>query len=140
MAAAAARPLDIAARLAAVRDFMQLEASDSLSAANKRIANILKSADQAIADEVDAGLFRDPQESALQGELASVSTDVAPLLEARNYGEALTRMASLRQPVDAFFDGVMVMDDDLAVRGNRLALLRRLRELFLHVADFSRLQ
>jgi glycyl-tRNA synthetase beta chain len=64
---------------------------------------------------------------------------VEPLLARRDYTEALQRLARLREPVDAFFDSVMVMDENAELRGNRLGLLAALRQLFLHTADLSRL-
>jgi glycyl-tRNA synthetase beta chain len=134
------RPLDFDRRLRAVSSFRKLPAAASLSAANKRIANILRKADQRIATEPDPALYAEPAEKALADAIAAVETQTAPLLAAQDYTAALTAMATLRDTVDAFFDAVMVMCDDAAMRDNRLALLNRLRELFLRVADISRLQ
>jgi glycyl-tRNA synthetase beta chain len=133
-------PLDFDARLRAVERFLKLEAAKSLAAANKRIANILRKTQLPATQVVNTDLLRVPAERRLHGELERLRPQVEPLLEQRNYTEALQRLAQLREPVDAFFDSVMVMDDDLQLRGNRLALLVQLRDLFLHTADLSRLQ
>ncbi len=133
-------PLDFDARLRAVERFLKLEAAKSLASANKRIANILRKTQLPATQVVNTDLLRAPAERRLHGELERLRPQVEPLLEQRNYTEALQRLALLREPVDAFFDSVMVMDDDLQLRGNRLALLVQLRNLFLHTADLSRLQ
>ena len=132
-------PLDFDARLRAVERFLKLEAAASLAAANKRIANILRKTQLPATQAVNTELLRAPAERRLHGELERLRPQVEPLLEQRNYTEALQRLAQLREPVDAFFDSVMVMDDDLQLRGNRLTLLAQLRNLFLHTADLSRL-
>ena len=116
---------------------MTLDAALSLSAANKRIANILRGADDDIPEHVDESLLREDGEQALHRQVAALTGQVEPLLEARRYAEALTALASLREAVDAFFDHVLVMADDDALRRNRLALLAGLRRLFLQTADFS---
>lgn len=131
--------VDFARRLAAVQTFVALEPAASLAAANKRIANILKKAEDQGGDAVKEKLLTDAAEVALAAALESARTKVAPMLEAREYAEALTALAELRDPVDHFFDDVMVMADDKATRNNRLSLLRELRALFLDVADISRL-
>ena len=129
---------DFAARLHAVQAFMQLEAATSLAAANKRTANILRQADgsQRTTDET---LLTESAELALHGALQQARAAVEPLLDSRDYTAALQALAALREPVDTFFDDVMVMADDAALRDNRLALLAELRALFLGVADISRL-
>lgn len=131
--------LDIDARLNAVVAFVRHDAAESLAAANKRIANILRQANYTADDEPDTALFDAAAEQTLYGSMHAARDDVAPLLNERRYTEVLTRLADLRQPVDAFFDDVMVMADDEAVKQNRLALLARLRAQFLDVADISRL-
>lgn len=131
--------VDFERRLDAVSRFSDLDDADSLSAANKRIANILKKAETDESRAVDASLLNDDAEKALYTEVQSTAADVEPLLNAREYSAALTRMAALRPSVDAFFDDVMVMADDDAIRTNRLALLSELRGMFLKVADISRL-
>ena len=99
---------------------------DKLTGVEKRFTEIEK-------------LLSDPAELALWTELGAAKTAVAPMLEAREYTGALTTLAGLREAVDQFFDGVMVMADDKATRNNRLALLAGMRALFLDVADISRL-
>ncbi len=127
-------------RLRAVSAFRKLPEAESLSAANTRITNILKKSKQAIADSVDTNLFESTEEKSLYDAIQSSLTNVEPLLEKGDYTTALTNLASLREPVDRFFDNVMVMADDDAIRNNRLALLNTLRQLFLRIADLSRLQ
>ena len=90
--------------------------------------------------EVRPDLLTEAAEQALAGRLVELSSEAIPLMEAGLYGDALNRLASLREPVDAFFDQVLVMAEDPAVRDNRIALLNELGSLFLRVADFSRLQ
>ena len=135
-----ARPLDFEQRMHAVRAFRKLDAADSLSAANKRIRNILRKADTDIPDRCDKTLLQEPAEQALATAIGELETMVRPLLEQRAYTDALCKLAALRAPVDAFFDSVMVMAEDTRLRDNRLALLNSLSELFLQVADISRLQ
>ena len=112
---------------------------DSLAAANKRIANILRQADAPGDAKVREKLLDEPAERALWSALRDARHAVGPMVDARDYTDALTRLADLRAPVDLFFDDVMVMTDDDATRNNRLALLGELRALFLDVADISRL-
>ena len=133
-----ASPLDFDRRLAAVMNFMTLEQAQTLAAANKRVANILRKAeDEAIPAQPNPALFQDAEEKQLYEELVAAESIVEPLLKSRNYTDALSHLARLRAPVDAFFDAVMVMTEDPAVRRNRLALLARMRESFLRVADLS---
>jgi glycyl-tRNA synthetase beta chain len=131
--------VDFERRLEAVQTFIALEPAASLASANKRIANILKKAEQPHGTAVKEKLLTDPAELALWAALRGAKESVAPLMEAREYTAALTALAGLREPVDQFFDAVMVMVDDKATRDNRLALLGELRALFLDVADISRL-
>ena len=109
----------------------------ALAAANKRIANILKSAEPDPDARVEPSLFDAAEEDALFRSLQELSREHASRLERRDYEGVLERLASLRGPVDAFFDGVMVMADDPEQRRNRIALLTQLRERFLDVADLS---
>lgn len=132
-----ASPLDLHQRLIAVCGFMQLEAADSLAAANKRIANILRSADSPPDQTIDDSLFENARERALFDAIGQVTGPHRTDLAARDYERALTRLAGLREPVDAFFDDVMVMADDARLRDNRLAMLDRIRRLFLDIADIS---
>ncbi len=131
--------LDFDRRLAAVQTFARLEQAESLAAANKRIANILRKAGSPDGASVKKKLLQEEAEIALNNAIENAADKVKPLLKVRNYAEALNELAGLREPVDRFFDDVMVMADDEAVRQNRLALLNRLRALFLDVADISRL-
>lgn len=131
-------PLDFIQRLVAVKAFRQLPEAESLAAANKRIRNILKKSDTLSADKVGA-LVENAEIQLL--EAASLSAeDIKPLLAERDYQGTLNRLAQLRGAVDAFFDNVMVMTDDLELRANRLALLNLLSEQFLTCADISKLQ
>lgn len=134
------RPLDFDLRMQAVRTFSDMPEADSLSAANKRIRNILRKSDTAIPERLDNALLQEPAEQDLASAIHEQSGRVAPLFEQRAYTDALRTLASLQQPVDRFFDDVMVMADDTALRDNRLALLNSLSRLFLEVADISQLQ
>ncbi len=134
------RPLDFDRRARAVGAFRDRPEAASLAAANKRIRNILRRVDTVLPFEVRPDLLTEEAEQALAGRLVELSSEAIPLMEAGLYGEALNRLASLREPVDAFFDQVLVMAEDPAVRNNRIALLNELGSLFLRVADFSRLQ
>ena len=133
-----ASPLDFDARLAALARFLQLPDAAALASANKRIANILKKNDASGA-AVAPERFTEPEERALAAALARLRPEVSERIAARDYTAALSRLAELRPAVDAFFDKVMVMHEDPAVRANRLALLGALRALFLEIADLSRL-
>ena len=132
---------DFDARLKAVAAFAQLEPAASLAAANKRTANILRQAhyDEHGNGRLDTALLSDAAEKSLYAALQAARQDVAPMLAARAYADALNELAGLREEVDTFFDEVMVMTEDEAVRTNRLALLAELRGLFLDIADVSRL-
>jgi len=131
--------VDFDRRLAAVQTFSRLEQAESLAAANKRIANILRKAGDPTGLSVNEKLFELDAEAALHSALDNSREKVAPMLEQRRYAEILNELADLRDPVDRFFDDVMVMADDETVKNNRLALLGELRALFLDVADISRL-
>ncbi len=134
-----ASPLDFDDRLRALASFLKLPDAAELTAANKRIANILRKAGEQPSPRVDPGLLADAEERKLAAEVEALRQDVERLVTARRYEEALARLASLRGPVDAFFDKVLVMADDVRVRANRLALLAALQRLFLHIANLSRL-
>ncbi|MFT4808026.1 MAG: glycyl-tRNA synthetase beta chain [Paraglaciecola sp.] len=131
------RPADFAARVEAVKSFNTLESADALAAANKRVANILS---KNLYDEdvtFNKALLLEPAEIALAQGLESVEARIKPMLEQSDYTNALVVLAELRQPIDQFFDNVMVMADDESVKRNRLTLLSRLRGLFLCCADIS---
>jgi len=134
-----ASPLDFDARLRALVEFLQLPDAQSLAAANKRIANILRKSTEPVRDQFDPGLLIDPAEQILGEQIEAIARQVEPRFAAREYTSALKSLAVLRKAVDDFFDSVMVMADDATLRGNRLALLRRLQGLFMHAADLSRL-
>jgi glycyl-tRNA synthetase beta chain len=134
-----ASPLDFDQRLRALSAFLQHPDAAGLTAANKRIANILRKAGEQPSPRVDPGLLADAEERKLATEIEALRQDVERLVTARRYQEALTRLASLRGPVDAFFERVLVMAEDVRVRANRLALLAALQRLFLHIANLSRL-
>jgi glycyl-tRNA synthetase beta chain len=139
MAREPASLVDFDRRLAAMQTFARLEQAESLAAANKRIANILRKAGDPEGLEVKEALLELDAEKSLHSSLVNSREKVGPLLEHRRYAEILNELADLRDPVDRFFDDVMVMADEEAVRNNRLALLSELRALFLDVADISRL-
>ena len=134
------RPVDFDQRMRAVAAFRNLPESASLAAANKRIRNILRKSGAEVPGVHDHRLLQEPAEHDLSKAINELIDEVDPLFEQRDYTEALCRLAALREPVDRFFDTVMVMADDLQLRNNRLALLNSLSELFLRVADISKLQ
>ena len=135
------RPLDFMHRLEAVTAFRQLEQAESLAAGNKRISNILRKNDaEDVALTIAGNLLQEDAEKALADKLAQASKDLAPLTAKADYSGVLNYLAGMRETIDAFFDQVMVMADDEAVRQNRLALLNQTRTLFLGVADISCLQ
>ena len=118
---------DFDRRIDAIGIFAALPEAAALAAANKRIGNILRKAeDVVIPDSVDAALLAEPAESALAEAVAAAIAQTTPALESKDYVSALTRLAGLRPQVDAFFDGVMVNAENPALRANRLALLKQL--------------
>lgn len=127
-------------RLKALQAFRVLPQAEALAAANKRIRNILKQAGNLPVTKIDPALLREPAERQLAQEVEALHARVEALLDENNYAEALRALASLRPAVDAFFDQVMVMAEDMALRHNRLALLANLSNLFLGAADISKLQ
>lgn len=130
---------DLIERLEAVRAFSALPQAEALAAANKRIGNILKKTSAPADSVVRAELLMEPAEKALAAELDQVAPVVQHKFEAREYAQALSALAQLRDAVDAFFNDVMVMADDEALRNNRLALLTRLHVQMNRVADLSKL-
>jgi glycyl-tRNA synthetase beta subunit len=131
--------LDIDLRLRALEPFLKMSEAESLAAANKRIANILRKAPDDVTGAVDTSRLQDGPERQLFEHVLSMERAVNPLFARREYTQALTQLATLRDDVDRFFDSVMVMAEDAEVRANRLGLLLRLRALFLQFADLSRL-
>ncbi|WP_198781727.1 glycine--tRNA ligase subunit beta [Shewanella putrefaciens] len=134
------RPADFDSRINAVSHFRSLEASSALAAANKRVSNILAKVEGALPTTINASLLTETAEQALAAKLNELQPQLAPLFANADYQQALTLLAGLRESVDQFFEDVMVMADDEALKNNRLALLNNLREQFLHVADISLLQ
>ena len=133
------RPLDFDNRIKAVSVFRQLAEAESLAAANKRVANILKKSSLDNVAPVDESLFVEDAEKTLFNTLNKLSQSVEPLFENGDYESALTKLSSLKDPIDDFFDSVMVMVDDEAVKNNRIALLIIMNQLFMKAADLSRL-
>jgi len=134
------RLADVQRRLKAVTAFVALPESEALAAANKRISNILKKANASeIPSKVEPALFSETAESALAEAIAGAKKIAESHYDGGDYAASLTALASLRAPVDAFFDGVMVNADDVKVRANRLALLSELHGTMNRVADLSRL-
>ena len=130
---------DIPKRLAAVRAFAALPEAASLAAANKRVGNILKKVGVPVTAKIDAALLREAAEAALDAALAEVKPKADAAFERGDYAASLQSLAALRGPVDAFFDGVMVNVEDVALRTNRLGLLATLHAAMNRVADLSRL-
>lgn len=134
------RPRDFDARVRAVTTFRKLPEAEALAAANKRISNILRQAKEAVATTIDKSKLVEAAEKTLAKQVQTMATKVAPMFAQHNYTDALCQLAELRGAVDAFFDSVMVMAEDVGLRNNRLALLKQLSDLFLQTADLSRLQ
>ncbi|WP_434628800.1 glycine--tRNA ligase subunit beta [Chromobacterium sp. CV08] len=136
LALAPSRISEVRAVLAAVAGFKSLPEAAALAAANKRVNNILKKAEGEIA-AVDEALLQEAAEQALFAAVRELAPAVEAKFAAHDFAGALAQLASLKAPVDAFFDGVMVMADDARVRANRIALLAGLAALFNRVADIS---
>ncbi len=139
VAVAPTRPLDFNLRLKAVHDFFssQRVAAESLAAANKRIANILVKQKEATGALVNPELFIEPAEIALAKKVTGSSAKARQYFAQGEYSKGLLGLAKLKAPIDDFFDSVMVMDENVDVRNNRLSLLTSIRGLFLEVADIS---
>jgi glycyl-tRNA synthetase beta chain len=131
------RPLDFDRRLRAVKAFSEMDEAETLSAANKRTANILKKSGVDNTLQVDGKRLNEPAEKALFEAIEKVAPRIEPLCRKGEYTRALQTLAGLRQPVDRFFDEVLVMADEPALRENRLALLQRLSGLFTAIADIA---
>ncbi|SEK79057.1 glycine--tRNA ligase subunit beta [Ectothiorhodospira marina] len=132
------RPLDFDRRVRAVETFLGLPEAEPLAAAHKRIHNILRKVEGDLPEQVDPERLQEDAERALHERLEALWAPVSAHFDVGEYTQGLTELATLREPVDAFFDQVMVMAEDAALRDNRLALLNRLAGLFLRVADLSR--
>ena len=135
-----ARLTDFQKRLAAVQAFRQRPEAESLAAANKRIRNILRKIEVTEGLAVQAAGLQEAVEISLLQAALKAREDTRPLLQAGDYPAALLRLSSLKDSVDTFFDAVMVMCDDPVLRQNRLGLLAFIENLFLDIADISRLQ
>jgi glycyl-tRNA synthetase beta chain len=132
-----ARPLDFSRRVTAVNTFSHLADSAALAAANKRVSNILQKQQNAIPETFDSALLSEAAEKELAAAIVRLAAEVTPLFDNGQYTQGLEKLAGLKKQVDSFFEDVLVMADDPAVRANRLALLNQLRCLFLRVADIS---
>ncbi|MDP5215153.1 glycine--tRNA ligase subunit beta [Pseudoalteromonas tunicata] len=134
------QPLDFDRRVKAVSHFRNLEQAAALAAANKRVANILAKNDFKAAEQVNETLLVEAAEKELAAQVKRYQAELAPVIAAGDYQSVLEKLAAIREPVDTFFDNVMVMAEDEAVKQNRFTLLNELRSLFLQVADISVLQ
>ena len=129
--------LDFDHRIKAVLQFQTLPEATSLSAANKRVANILKKQTKTHFKPVNADLFEFDAESQLSKALTAKSKEVEKLYEKSDYEKALFALSDLKKPIDDFFDTVMIMVDDEKKKQNRLALLSSIHQLLSKVADIS---
>jgi len=132
-------PLDALARLQALKEFLSMPEAVVLAAINKRIANILKKTTPGSQVTVDAGALTEEAERNLHRTLSELRAPVEEAAAERRYAQSLKALVALRAPVDEFFERVMVMDEDIGRRNNRLALLREVQRLLGGVADLSRL-
>jgi len=140
LARSPSKPTDFDQRVKAVQSFKSMDSAASLAAANKRVGNILAKSDEEISGNVDEALLQEESETTLYRLVNQTEGVVKPLIADGKYNDALTHLSELKEPVDAFFEHVMVNADDDKVRINRLNLLFRLRQLFLEIADISLLQ
>jgi glycyl-tRNA synthetase beta chain len=133
-------PLDFEKRIKAVTFFGELPEAATLAAANKRVGNILAKFDGELYQRFNADLATEQAERDLANIYQEINLKVSPLMADKNYQAALTELAQLKAPIDTFFDNVMVMSDDEAVKINRLTLLNQIRNTFFAIADISVLQ
>lgn len=134
------KPADFDARIKAVTHFRTLPEASSLAEANKRVSNILSKAQVQIPDTINTALLEAGAEGELAKQVVILNDKLAPYFNEGRYQDALVELSSLKSPVDEFFASVMVMADDEKIKLNRLALLKKLQNLFLKVADISLLQ
>ncbi|MCO6560431.1 MAG: glycine--tRNA ligase subunit beta [Gilliamella sp.] len=134
------KPADFDARVKAVTHFRTLPEASSLAEANKRVSNILSKVEVTIPEQINAALLETGAEGELAKKLAILTDKLSPYFSESRYQDALIELSSLKETVNAFFDSVMVMVDNEGIRLNRLALLKKLQNLFLKVADISLLQ
>ncbi|ASG66863.1 glycine--tRNA ligase subunit beta [Idiomarina piscisalsi] len=140
LARSPSKPVDFDKRVKAVEAFKSLDSAESLAAANKRVGNILAKSKESIDGQVQPSLLQEAPEKALYQLLDETEKTVKPLIQDGNYTDALTQLSNLKEPVDEFFEHVMVNAEKNDIRLNRLNLLYRLRQLFLEIADISLLQ
>lgn len=140
LARSPSKPTDFDQRVKAVQSFKSMDSAASLAAANKRVGNILAKSNEEISGNLDETLLQEESETTLYRLVEQTESAVKPLIADGKYSDALTHLSELKEPVDAFFEHVMVNADDDKVRINRLNLLFRLRQLFLEIADISLLQ
>ena len=133
-------PLDFEKRIKAVTHFGELPEAATLAAANKRVGNILAKFDGQLYVAFKAELASEQAERDLANVYQEISLTVGPLMKDKNYQAALSELAHLKAPIDTFFDNVMVMSDDEAIKINRLTLLNEIRNSFFAIADISVLQ
>jgi glycyl-tRNA synthetase beta chain len=133
------RPLDFEQRMVAVNEFLNLPEAEPLTAGNKRIQNILKKQEQPVDGHIQVDLLQESAEKSLFDAVTEITPRIRAATAERAYTDALTELAQLRAPIDRFFDEVMVMADDAAIRRNRLALLQQTGALFLSIADLTQL-
>jgi glycyl-tRNA synthetase beta chain len=133
------RPLDFDRRIRAVTEFNCLAAAEHLAAANKRIRNILKQSAADTGSAINESLLEDPREQTLFSEMTRIRREVAALTQAAEYNSALQLLSGLQPCIDDFFDHVLVMHEDPAIQQNRIALLKSVSDMFLAIADISRL-
>ena len=133
-------PLDFEKRIKAVTFFGELPEAATLAAANKRVGNILAKFDGQLYQAFNTDLATEQAEQDLADIYQQISLKITPLMADKNYQAALTELAQLKAPIDTFFDSVMVMSDDEAVKVNRLTLLNEIRNSFFAIADISALQ
>ena len=132
------KPYDFARRIQAVSSFVKLDESSSLAAANKRVSNLLDKVDAAsLSTEVRESLLIDDSEKLLFQQLHEKELSTASMFDAGDYTSGLAELTELKDSVDRFFDDVLIMCDDESLQNNRIALLQRLRNIFLKVADIS---
>ncbi|MCO6538521.1 MAG: glycine--tRNA ligase subunit beta [Gilliamella sp.] len=134
------KPADFDARVKAVTHFRTLPEASSLAEANKRVSNILSKIEVTIPEQINAALLETGAEGELAKKLAILTDKLSPYFSESRYQDALIELSSLKETVNTFFDSVMVMVDNEVIRLNRLALLKKLQNLFLKVADISLLQ
>ena len=140
LAVSSNKPLDFHQRLMAIVAFSNANEAQDLAAANKRISNILKKQSAEVQSDIDVQALDQAEEISLHDALKNIESECQQLFDHGEYQKGLSKLANLRTPVDNFFENVMVMSDEPSQQANRLALLKRLQDLFLRVADISLLQ